>query len=138
MIARPPADGFRAVECKVVMPDPCGALVAETYHPNMNLDMGEWPVGKSLSFDVCMNDPAVVVVQLSYLSLTCAWLEDCQIVVLGPHDGSGLLGGATCLTGFPPYDAAHCCDVYLNCFEDPCWPYATKEESWGAIKSLYK
>lgn len=136
-IARPPSDGLRATECKIVMPDSCAILYEENYHPDVNVSLGDWDTGMSVSFFNCQTEPAILVCHLQWVTDTCPWSTDCQVIVLGPHDESGLLGGATCAQGYPLYDAAHCCDVYLNC-ADPCSPIATKEESWGAIKSMYK
>ena len=137
MFARPPADGFRATECKITIPDPCAAVVNETYHPNMNLAFGDWATGMSLSFDACMMDPWVQVVSIQLLSLSCPWGTDCQIIELSERNDSGFLGFATCGPGFPPEDAGHQFDVYLNC--DPCPDIvATEDASWGAIKNLYK
>ncbi len=136
MFARPPEDGFRATECKITIPDPCASIVAETYHPAMNLDMGDWDTGKSLSFESCQSADWVLCVELEVLSLACAWSDSCQVIELSERNDSAFLGFATCVTGFPPEAAGHQYDVYLNC--EPCPDIiATEETSWGAIKNLY-
>lgn len=135
-IARPPADGMRATECKMVIPDPCVSITNEIYHPNMNLGFGDWPTGMSLSFDMCMAETFVMVAEIQILSLSCAWGTGCQIISLAARDDSGFFGFATCATGFPPETAEHQVDIYLNC--DPCPDFiATENKSWGAIKTLY-
>jgi hypothetical protein len=137
MIARPPADGFRATECKITIPDPCASITNVTYHPNMNLAFGEWPTGMSLSFSACMLDPWVLCATIQVLSLDCAWSTDCQVIELSERNDSEFLGFATCGTGFPPEAAGHQFNVYLNC--DPCPDIvATEDASWGAIKNLYR
>ncbi len=134
--ARPPADGFRATECKIVIPDPCASITSVVYHPNMNLAFGEWTTGMSLSFDVCQTATWVLCAEIQVLSLACAWSTDCQEIQLLPRDDSGFRGFATCATGFPPEAAEHQINVYLNC--DPCPDFvATESRSWGAIKDLY-
>ncbi len=136
MFARPPAEGFRATECKITIPDPCASIVSVVYHPSMNLPFGDWATGMSLSFSSCQTADWVLCADLNVLSLDCAWADSCQVIVLSERNDSGFLGFATCETGFPPEAAGHQYDVYLNC--DPCPDIvATEETSWGAIKNLY-
>lgn len=132
IIARPPADGLMAIAFRIVMPEPCAMLVQEDLHPDVNLTMGDYYMGMRLSFATCQTAPALLVCHLMWLTIDCPWSTDCQTIVLVPY------GGLLCAEGYPPFVAAHCCDVYLNCIDYPCNPIATKEESWGAIKSMYK
>lgn len=96
LFARPPADGFMATECKMVIPDPCASITMEEYHPNMNLALGEWDTGMGLSFNQCMTDPWVLLCHLQIISLDCAWSPDCQVIELQPHDDTGFFGFVSC------------------------------------------
>jgi hypothetical protein len=103
----------------------------------MNLAFGDWATGMSLSFNLCMTDDWVLCATLNLLAFPPGVQAGCQVIELLPRNDSGFFGFATCATGYPPEDAAHQFDVYLNC--DPCPEIiATKDSSWGAIKSLYE
>jgi hypothetical protein len=134
--ARPPADGFRATECKMVLPDPALSIVNTVYHPLMNLAFGDWATGMSLSFSGCISADWTLCATISLLAFPPGVGPDCQVIELLPRDDSGFFGFATCATGYPPEAAYHAYDVYLNC--EPCPDIvATKDSSWGAIKNLY-
>jgi hypothetical protein len=147
LFARPLADGFRVTECKLVIPDPCVSIVLTEYHPEIDLEFGDWETGMSLRFTTCQTDLWVLVCHLQLLSLSCAWSPDCQVIELGPRDDSGFFGFATCATGYPPEDAEHMYDVYVifvPCPDGPPPPdrdppamYEALSKSFAEVRAYY-
>ncbi len=125
-----PERGIQAAEYRLILP--AGIIsTATTTNPDINLTLGDWAAGISVSFMTCWQT-WVWPQHISCLSLGVA--APGFITVEGkPLSLPYFLQVASCELGFPIYPLKVLNHLALNC---SC-VIGTEETSWGAIKSLF-
>lgn len=136
LFVRPPADGMIGYMVTLIIPDP-NITYGVTLHPDVSSPVGDWETGKSVPFWHCQTDPWILCATFQMVTYPEGLQPGCQLIELAPHWAKDNILIATCPENYPTVPVQHQIGVYLNC--DPCPDFiATKEKSWGAIKSLYK
>lgn len=133
----PSVDGMRCGEFMIAYPSDATVIPATTTpNPELALVMGSLPDGVSACYAVCKNE--------------WNWLFHQTIYVTGPNqnllqivenpESNAILFSSCVEPDRPVYDAIPWTNLYLNYVDgvDPeCSQTATREASWGAIKSMY-
>jgi hypothetical protein len=60
------------------------------------------------------------------------------IVCICPHPASGQILVLDCQEGLDEPVCNFCAGVYGYIGDDPCWPTATEQSTWGGIKSMFE
>ena len=133
---KPSTRGMQAVEFKLGVPTlmtlemdyPTPDDGGQVKNPDITIELGSLSAGISSAFGSC---------QYGWTWTHKRWYTStsnaARFFQIGPHTGSGLYQVASCELGYPLEPAVRLTHLYLY---TPC-VYATKDASWGAIKSLF-
>jgi len=127
----PGEDGMLCVDYEITVPS--NVIQAATIiNPEAGYQIGDAivPPGSTVCFPTCRND------WIWTHQLQCLIIDTTpSIITLDPHDDYGVLRSTTCVEPlYPVEEMRKLNDMFLN--QSCC--LATRESSWGAIKSLLK
>jgi hypothetical protein len=125
-----PDRGIQAAEYRVILP--AGIVsVATTTNPDINLTLGDWASGISVSFMTCWQ----TWVWPQHITCLSMGVAPAGFITIEGKPGSlpYYLQIASCELGFPIYPLTILNHLALN---QPC-EVGTEETSWVAIKSLF-
>lgn len=131
----PSVNGLKGAEFMLVPPDEEETTVifgSPVRNPLITNVLGDIWVGIEVVYPTCQTD----WVWTHYMRVRLYDdVGSALIIVPNPISDpfTGWIQFANCNTGYPPEDAMRLCYV---CFNMSCW-IATKDASWGAIKSLF-
>ena len=137
IFALPNEDGLYCAEFMLVPPtDPGITLATATPNPGNSVILGDPLTGVTLCYLVCQTDWVWV-----YNYLVVVQNTNKDMIALAPHPQAGGPNFPSCIEPLRPINVAVIFNnLYINYIDgiDPeCDETATKEESWGAIKSMY-